>query len=232
MKTTQLLLIIICTHLLPQFCFSQDETELVKGVKDKLNKVNDYQADGVMKIDVSFIKAPPSVVKVFYKKPDKFNVKKDGGISILPKGSVSVNLNSIISGENYTIVPAGKTVLENSTVRIIKLLPNDEKSDIVVTSLYIDEKKLLIRKSIITTKENGTYEIEMEYGKYSEWGLPDKVTFVFNTKDYKLPKGVTFEYESGEKKPKSTASENKKGKVEITYSNYLINKGVPDSSFK
>jgi outer membrane lipoprotein-sorting protein len=218
--------------LLPQFVFSQNETELMKGVKYKLNKVNDYQADGLMKIDVSFIKAPPSIVKVYYKRPDKFNVKKDGGISILPKGSVSVNLNSIISGDNYTIVPAGNAVLENSTVKVIKLLPNDENSDVVVTSLYIDEKKLLVRKSIITTKESGTYEIEMVYGKYSEWGLPDRVLFVFNTKDYKLPKGMTFEYESGEKKPKTTTLENKKGKIEITYSNYVINKGIPDSFFK
>jgi len=232
MKTIQILFVIICTHSFPQFCFSQSEAALIKGVKNKLDKVNNYQADGVMTIDVSFIKVPPSAVKVYYKKPDKFNVKKDGGISILPKGSASVNLNSIISGENYTIVPAGNTVLENSTVRIIKLLPNDENSDVVVTSLYIDEKKLLIRKSVITTKESGTYEIEMAYGKYSEWGLPDKVIFIFNTKDYKLPKGVTFEYESGEKKPKTANSENKKGKVEIAYSSYIINKGVPDSYFK
>ncbi|MES1197730.1 MAG: hypothetical protein ABUL41_00445, partial [Chitinophagaceae bacterium] len=68
--------------------------ELVKKVKAKLDKVNDYQASGTMKIDVSFIKAPDSYVKVFYKKPNKFTVKKEGGISILPKGGFSANLNA------------------------------------------------------------------------------------------------------------------------------------------
>ena len=32
------------------------------------------------------------------------------------------------------------------------------------------------------------------------YGLPDKVIFSFNTKDYKLPKGVTFDYDDGAKK--------------------------------
>jgi outer membrane lipoprotein-sorting protein len=215
----------------PVFVFAQGETELVKKVKAKLDQVTDYQANGTMKIDVSFIKAPASPVKVFYKKPDQFTVKKEGGISILPKGGLSANLNSIFLTDNYTIVPAGETTLKTNKVKIVKLLPLDENSNIVITTLYIDEKEALIKKSVITTKESGTYEMELAYGKYSAWGLPDSVVFVFNTKDYKLPKGVTIEYESGDKKPKTNAVQNKKGKVEIVYSNYIINKGIPEAVF-
>jgi outer membrane lipoprotein-sorting protein len=55
----------------------------------------------------------------------------------------------------------------------------------------------------------------------------------FNTKDYKLPKGVTFEYEAGEKPvSKEEALKNKKGKVEITYLSYQINQGFSDAVFK
>jgi hypothetical protein len=63
--------------------------------------------------------------------------------------------------------------------------------------------------------------------------LPDKVVVTFNTKDYKLPKGITFEYEPGEKpvSPKD-AQKSKKGKVEITYSGYDINVGLTDAAFK
>ena len=62
---------------------SQQEAELVKKVKAKLDRVRDYTAQGKMKIDVSFIDAPDSKVTVYYQRPDKFKVKKDGGISIL-----------------------------------------------------------------------------------------------------------------------------------------------------
>ena len=71
----------------------------------------------------------------------------------------------------------------------------------------------------------------MTYGKYAEYGLADKVIFIFNTKDYKLPKGVTFDYDVGKKKEDEDKSKNKKGKVEIVYSSYVVNKGVPDSVF-
>ena len=113
------------------------------------------------------------------------------------------------------------------------MLPKDEDSDIVLSTLYIDESQSLIRKSKTTTKENGTYELEMSYGKYSGFGLADKVIFTFNTKDYKLPKGVTFDYDDGKKKSRDDDKlKNKKGKVEIVYSSYVINKGLPDSVFE
>src|SRR6478609_8720753 len=69
--------------------FSQDMMELVNKVQTKLDQVNDYVAEGSLKTDVSFIKAPMGKVKVYFKKPDKFKLKKEGGISILPKGGVS-----------------------------------------------------------------------------------------------------------------------------------------------
>lgn len=210
--------------------FAQNEDELVKKVKAKLDKVNDYTAQGKMRIDVSFIDAPESKVVVYYKKPDKFKVKKNGGISILPKGGVSVNLGTLLGNESYDIVPGKDAKINGIDTKVVKLLPQNENSDVVLTTLYIEEKNLVVRKATVTTKESGTYEIDLNYGKYIDWGLPDKIIFSFNTKDYKLPKGLTFEYEKGDKK-KAEALKNKKGKVEITYSNYSINKGIDDKVF-
>lgn len=210
---------------------SQEENNLLQQVKAKLDRVNDYQAKGRMVLDVSFIDAPPSQVIMYYKKPDRFKVKKNGGISILPKGGVSINMGSLLSNENYEVVPSKDAVIDGITTKVFKLLPADEGGDVVLTTLYIEEAKQVIRKAVVTTKENGTYDIALSYGKYTSWGLPDKVVFSFNTKDYKLPKGITFEYDKGEKKKESQAK-NKKGTVTITYSEYLINKGVDDKVFE
>ena len=158
-------------------------------------------------------------------------IVNENGISFIPKGSVNINLAKFLSGSgNYEIVDAGTD--PSSGLRILKLLPSDENSEIVLSTLYIDEKTELIKKAKNTTRDNGTYELEMSYGKYIAYGLPDKVIFSFNTKDYKLPKGVTFDYDDGAEKKPDESLKNKKGKVEITYSEYLINKGVDDSIFK
>ena len=204
---------------------------LVKRVKNKLASVSDYQGEGTMKTEVSFMKVPESKVTVYYKKPDKFRIKKENGISIVPKGGVNINIGALFMGDNYTAVAAGKGSVDGNPVEIIKLLPLDEKNQVVVSTLYINEKEALVQKATVSTRDNGTYELEMNYGKFAGWGLPDKVIFTFTTKDYKLPKGLAFDYDTGEKPKNPVADASQKGKVEIRYSNYLINKGLADNLF-
>jgi hypothetical protein len=210
----------------------QTVDELVGKVKAKLDKVNDYEASGKLKTNVIFIKAPIASVKVYYKKPNRLKIKNESGISFIPKGSVNINLNNIFTNTSaYDLVDAGTE--KETGLRIIKLLPRNDNDDVVLSILYIDEKNFLIRKAKSTTRENGTYELEMTYGKYSDYGLADKIIFSFNTKEYKLPKGVTFDYDDGSnKKQDNDKQKNKKGKIEIVYSSYTINKGFPDSFFE
>ncbi len=206
--------------------------ELLQKVRDKLNKVDDYEAKGKMKTNVVFIKAPVATVKVFYKKPDKIRINNESGVSFIPKGSVNINLNTIfLHNSSFDIIDMGQE--DGTGFRVVKLLPRDENSDVVLSTLYIEENKALVRKAKTTTRENGTYELEMTYGKYADYGLADKLVFSFNTKDYKLPKGITFDYDDGSKKePAADKLKNRKGRVEILYSAYSINKGVPDAVFQ
>jgi hypothetical protein len=217
----------IMAILLP-VCFvigakAQTAAEIVQQVKTKLEKVNDYTADATLKTNVTFIKAPVANIKIYFKKPDEFKIINKSGISFIPKGSVNINLSNIfVNTGEFDIIDVGKDI--GTGLRIIKLLPKNDTADVVLSTLYIDEKNMLIKKSKTTTKENGTYELEMSYGKYSDYGLPDKIVFSFNTKEYKLPKGVTLDYDNGKKNEERL--KNRKGNVEISYTRYIINKGV------
>lgn len=212
---------------------AQDAGELVKRVHAKLNTVRDYQASAILRTDVPFLKIPESPVTVFYKHPDKFRIKKEEGLSIIPRSGISMNLNALFTGEHYTAVAAGTALLSGRPVTVIKLIPLDNNGSVVLSTLYIDTAQALIRKAEITTRDNGTYEIEMQYNRYRQWGLPDKVLLHFNTKDYKLPKGVALEYDAGNKPPPTNPSQSgEQGEVVITYSSYSINKGLADSVFE
>ena len=213
------------------FVNAQTPDVLIKQVREKLDKVNDYVASGKMKTNVIFMKVPIAMVKVYFKKPNKLKIKNESGISLIPKGSVSISLNNVLSATGYTALDAGDAKLGKTNVKVIRLLPDDDNSEIVLSTLYIDPVRLLVLKSKTTTKENGTYELEMSYDKFAEYALPDKVVFSFNTKEYKLPKGVTFDYDDGSEKKKDDGKP-KKGKVELIYSSYTINKGIDDTIFK
>ena len=228
MKKILVVILLLNTVL---FAKAQSVEDVVKKVKAKLDKVNDYEAKGKMKTNVVFIKAPIANVKVYYKKPNKLRINNESGISFIPKGSVNINLNNLfVNTTGFDMIDMGKEAKTN--LRIIKLLPKDENAEVVLSTLYIDETQSLIKKSKTTTKENGTYELEMSYGKYADYGLADKVIFTFNTKDYKLPKGITFDYDDGSKKNNAADKlKDKKGKVEIVYSSYIINKGIKNEVF-
>jgi hypothetical protein len=167
---------------------AQSATELLQKVRTRLDQVNDYQATGTMKTNVSFLKEPEANVQVYFKKPDKLKIKNEKGISFVPKGAVTVSLNNLLKGA-YTVLDAGADTANGQKVRLIKLLPQDENADLVLSTLYIDEQRLLVLRARTTTRDNGTYEVDMRYGKYIAYALPDKVIFTFNVKNYKLPKG-------------------------------------------
>lgn len=210
---------------------AQDGNSLLQTVKDKLNQVQDYQARGMLKTNVVFLKAPVADINIFYKRPDRMKIVNTSGISFIPKGSLNINLNKFLLEANaYQVLDAGRDT--GTGFRILKLLPLSDKSDIVLSTFYIDEKTSLVRKVKNTTRDNGTYELELFYGKQAAFALPDKIIFTFNTKEYKLPKGVTFDYDTGFGKKSSGITKNKTGKVEIIYTAYRINQGVDDKIFE
>ncbi len=219
--------------LFQQTIFAQDINVLLANIKTKMNKIKDYEAEGQMKTKVVFLKLPVAAVKLYFKNPNKFKLKTSKGISFIPKGAVNVNMNSLFNEHNFTVIDAGADNVNNVKVRVVKLLPNDDNSDLVLSTLYIDPIKLLILKNKTTTKENGTYELTMNYSKYSSYGLPDEILFSFNTKDYKLPKGLTFDFDDqSAKNPLSKTNKASKGEVKISLNKYYINKNLSDEFFK
>jgi hypothetical protein len=208
---------------------AQDANLLLEKVKAKMNQVQDYAARGTMKTDVIFIKVPIAPIESYYMKPEKFQITRKSGVSLLPKGGIGINLSALILTNDYSVIDAGEIIWQKVKLKVIKLIPLSDVSHIVLTTLYIDPANHLITKANTTTKENGTYELEMYYDRFKTYGLPDKVVFHFNTKDYKLPKGITFEYDDGTKA--ADLPKNKKGKVEIVYSSYTINKGLGAAAF-
>jgi len=219
-----------CSATMPVHSMAQTDP-LIEKVAQKLAQVNDYVAEGVMKTDVAFIKASLGKVKVYFKKPNLLKVKKEGGISLLPRGGVSLTINTLLNTKQYTTIPAGSQVLNGKNLTVIKLIPTDDNLDWVISTLWIDPVEALVYKTATTTKENGSYEINMQYGEYAKQGLASKIIFSFNTKDYKLPNGITLEFGDEDPTAKQKALKNKKGTIEITYSKYTINKGIPNNIF-
>jgi outer membrane lipoprotein-sorting protein len=87
---------------------AQTPEEIIHSVKTKLDKVSDYEASARLKTNVVFIKAPVASVRIFYKRPNKLKINNESGISFIPKGSVNINLNNILTDPGgFDVIDAG-----------------------------------------------------------------------------------------------------------------------------
>lgn len=224
-----------CVLVFISYCGNaQDASALFYKLRDKIQSVNDYIADVKIKIDVSFMKVPPLNGKLYFKSPDKMKLERKGGISILPKNSYNLTLNNLLPPGNVTVIDGGYDTIAHRRVHVVKVVPGNDTGDIVLTKICIDEGNMLALHTETTTRDNGTINMDLQYGRYTGNALPDKVIFYINLKDYKLPKGVTMDYTGTDEDmmQKAKKGKTKKGRVQIDYLNYKINTGLTDDFFK
>ena len=216
MRTTYWILLTLC-------CLGaqtpRDIQSLLAAVRAKLDQVRDYRADARLILDVSFMKVPPADVKVYFLRPDSVRIVRQGGISILPKGGLHVSLNGLLKEGDFAAIDAGTV----QGLRVVKLVPLKDGGDVVLTTLYIDEKALLVRRAVTTTRNNGTFELDLDYGRYAAYALPDRATLTFNTSGYKLPRGLSLDYDPHGTASSQAAPADSKGRVILVYSKYVIN---------
>lgn len=230
-------LLLLCVFLsVSQSSMGQgmEAQELFQKMRFRLDAVKDYIADVRMKIDVSFMRIPTLYGKLYFKSPDKMKLERSGGISILPKNTVSLTLNNLVPDGAATVIDAGREVIAGKNLRVIKVVPDDDKSDIVLTKIWVDEAKQLAMRTETTTRENGTISMNLQFGKYADLALPDQVTFHVDVKEFKVPKGVAMDYDEG--KTAAVQQEKQKGKprkgtIRIEYLGYQINQGLSDQVF-
>jgi hypothetical protein len=158
-------------------------------------------------------------------------LERYGGLSILPKKNVNLTLSNLIPSGDVTVIDAGITTIDGKTLRVIKVVPETENGEIILTKIWVDEAALLAVKTQTTTRNDGTILMDLVYNKYASFGLPDKVTIHMDVKDYKLPKGVTMDYNDLAPPATAPGPKNQKGTIEIRYLTYEINKGIKDEVF-
>lgn len=227
MKYIILFLLFITSTFYPQ----KKETERIIGeVISNFNRVKDYEVDVNITVDVEFLKVPESKAKIFFKQPDKISLKSDG-FAMLPRNGFDFSPNSLFK-EDYTALYEKEENIDGRKLTLIKIIPIGTTSEVILSTLWIDEDKKLIRKVESTTKTNGTFTIDFSYDSKNSYPLPSQMVFSFNIDKMKLPTAMLGDTGSKNKSNKIPTDHLTKGRVFVNYSNYKINKDLPDSVFE
>jgi outer membrane lipoprotein-sorting protein len=227
----KLLFLSILLFINYSFAQSKNPDEIIDQVVKNFNRVKDYQVDVNIKVDVEFLKVPESKAKIYFKQPNKVHLESEG-FAMLPKEGLDFS-PSYLAKKDYTAIYEKDDLLDGGKTSIVKIIPTGDKGNVVLTSLWIDQKEKEIRKVESTTKTNGTFTINLSYDNKLNYPLPSKIVFAFNIDQMNLPKSFDSGDEDSQPRKKSRRTSSiTKGQVIITYSNYQINKGVPDSIFE
>lgn len=225
MKILLILLVIGFGISSPQ---KKDPERILEEVKKTFNTVEDYIVDVNIKVDVDFLKVPETKATIYYKQPNKIHLESEG-FALLPKGGMDFSPLGLLK-DDYTAIYQRTDTIDGIKTDVIKVIPLNEESDIILVTLWIDESEYIIRKVETTQKIGGTFSLELKYEKSkTDYPLPSGMIFTFNVDKMNLPKGMAGEL--NENKPEDE-KKTTTGKVFITYKNYKVNKGIPDSVFE
>jgi outer membrane lipoprotein-sorting protein len=212
------------------FTQSKNPDEILNKVKENFDKVKNYIVDIDVKVDVNFLKVPDSKAKIYFKQPDKIKFESDN-FALLPKEGLNFSPLAILKNK-YTAIYEKDENLNGINTSVIKVIPLNDKSDIILTTLWIDTIKNVIIKSESTTKINGTFSMEFNYNNsIDNYPLPSSMVFTLNVDDKNIPKRINEDIESEQKPKKENKKKSTTGKVYINYYNYKVNMGVPDEVF-
>jgi outer membrane lipoprotein-sorting protein len=224
---TVFLLSILCL-ILPATAQDKGPYQVLDRVRNKLEAIQDYHADVAIRVDVDFIRMPEKHASVFYKAPGKTRFKSDEFIMLPKKGTNFSALNLLEGG--YTAIYAGTATIDDRQDEIIKVIPMKQKSDIVLSTLWVDTVSYRVMRVESTTRESGSYTIDFTYHDPS-LPLPSVMKISFEIQNFNIPlKFIGKGVEIDRNKLDSTAV--KRGVVILTFSNYQINKGINEKVFE
>jgi outer membrane lipoprotein-sorting protein len=238
-RSLKCLLLVFLSLMTPVLAMAQgsqqaEASQLFHRLRDKLMSVKDYVADVQMQVDISFMRIPRLEGRLYFKSPNKLKLERQGGLAILPKKNMSISLTNLIPEGDITVIDAGEDVINGKKIRVLKVIPDDDRNDIVLAKIWVDEARLLALRTETTTRNNGTVKMELSYGRYMQYGLPDKMTMHMDVKEYKLPQSVTMDYDGNtetEATKQARKARGNKGSIHITYLRYSINQGLSDAIF-
>jgi len=228
-QTLMLFLLIILLSGNELFSQTNDPDKILNRVKEAFTVIEDYEVDLHIKIDVEFLKVPEGDAKLYFKQPDKIHVESEK-FALLPKQGLDFSPVALLD-DKYTAIYEGDTTIQNIHTSIVKIIPIGSSSDVILSTLWIDQSRDLIVKVESSRKPTGTYSIEFTYGKYQDnYDLPSSMHFSFTVDRMRLPKGMggRLEPENGKGSEKSGPVT---GNVYLNYSNYIVNQNLSDDLF-
>ena len=215
--------LLLSVFMTPLHAQSQaDAAALLGATRAQYDKVNDYKARIHAVIDMTGLKVPPMDAVMYFKKPDRIQIESDG-FAMLPRDAVGFH-PAMFDTDDYDMVVQGAETIGGVTCTKVKLLARSDTVRLQRAMVYIDAKRALI--------------LRMDFDPGAGASATADFTYTRVDGKYWLPSRIDVEMESPMRwrrpgqKPKADDGKPEKARIRMTYSDYAVNRGIPDSVFE
>ena len=225
--------ILLLSIFFPIMVFSQskDPNEILNNVIKAFEEIEDYVVDVNIKVDVAFLKIPEANARIYFKQPDKVHMESEG-FALLPKQGMNFSPVGFLKTD-YTALYEKEVNLNGTNVSVVKVIPLDERSDVILSTFWIDQTTNRIIKVESSRRPSGTFSIDLTYpDDKPDFLLPASMEFTFAIEGMHFPTGISGDSNAEGIDEKKEEEKDKTGKVYIYYSNYKINQGLSDDLFE
>ena len=224
------------------------DLDIVKSnIITQFSKIEDYQVDINIKINMTGFRMPKKKIKMFFKKPDKLSIKTNG-FAIIPKTGINNNPNELFKMFNY-INEVNRTIRDNKQFYFISGIVNQDSIDMpiknfkseesnVKMSLLIDAKEWIITEVDIFLDKEKTFSIRTDYININNIMVPEETKLIIGIKEISRIKNnfngdLLFNSDNDLAKASGFNLKNDefKGEISMKFSNYIINQGIDDQIF-
>lgn len=189
-------------------------------VKDRLDSIVGFDVTVQMEVDIRYVNMPVKTARLSYRQGEGVNIQSEDFVMI-PKRGLDFGLGELYKYPFMTL-NLGEVAFQGRTCELIKVIPTTEASDYSIATLWVDRQRQRIAKSQISTKKNGTFDIEYAYTTAKEV-LPRQITVNFQVADIRIPLrflGREAQIDKGQLK----ADPGQKGAIRLLFSQYQLSR--------
>ena len=156
--------------------------ELLK-IKHQLEGIIEARAKARLELDIDFINMPVKHAEFHYRKGKPISYTSENFI-IIPKRGMDFSWSELFMYEFMT-VDRGTEIIGGRALKVLNVIPLDSKADFAIMTLKLDTIRGHIVIADITSKNDGSYTLFLEYEENTPF--PNKITVEFELERIRIP---------------------------------------------
>lgn len=216
--------------ILPSLLSAQTPSgdEILRRCERNFETIDDYTVDLTAAINMDRIRIPEMKAVLFFKRPDKINIKSEG-FAMLPREGFALPVTALV--RNYDAVLKGTEEIEGKRLYRLQLTAKKTATRVQNLIIWVDPENHTITQTTSAPYGGRSVTVQTWYMHHENkvW-LPERmsVKFVATAPDTT----AVDEFPIPGSRPEEFRRPPRNGSMDVRYSNYRVNSGLSDDLFK